>query len=50
MYLIPYIQFCFNHKLPPTFNSYASQLSTIEIPKSVKKAICNPNWKEAMLE
>ena len=42
--------FLSNHKLSPTLNSFIPQFSTIEIPKSVKEALSNLNWKEDMLE
>ncbi|KAL5580295.1 hypothetical protein UlMin_012737 [Ulmus minor] len=46
----PISKFVSNHRLSPTFKSFVSQLSTIEIPKNVNEALDNPNWKEAMLE
>ena len=37
-------------QLSPSYRAFLSQLSHVEIPKSVQDALNNPKWKEVILE
>ena len=39
-----------NHRLSKLSKSFANQLFTVSIPKSVQEALTDPRWKAAMNE
>ena len=49
-YLYPMSKFVSYKSLSPSFSAFTSQLSCLEIPKTVQNALAIPEWREAVLE